>query len=464
MSWVEHHKRSERLASEAQVALFKDRKAEALELYAQAADAEDKALADLDRSKVRTVGISAVSAASLHYKAGDLERAGEVAAEWLRWPALPDFAKNQLRSLQQSIPKDPHHQHQEPKQEITIREDAPKVLFDAYLMVDWSARQEPATGSDSIWFALLERNDPPRPSLKAVLRNPPTRSDARECLGEALGDLKRRGKRVLVGFDFPFGYPQGTARALGLQSGRQAWLNLWRKLDGLVSDEPDNSNNRFSVADQLNQRVPTDGPFWGRPPDGNKYDPLEHLGRKRPSYSDDLPEKRLCEKRVSKAQPVWKLFGRGSVGSQTLTGLPVLQALRTDERIEGDCRIWPFETGLTSPDEGSIVFAEIYPSLLAHKFTPLVKDASQVLAMALHFAELDEERVLADAFEGDPELAHEERTHIECEEGWILGVTGKVPKQPPPPPQLPPMTLENDPASNSASLRFSNLKMVDVEQ
>ena len=441
MSWVEHHKRSERLASDAQVALFKDRKADALKLYAQAADAEDKALADLDRSKVRTVGISAVSAASLYYKAGDLERAGEVAAEWLRWPALPDFAKNQLRSLQQSIP-----------------------LFDAYLMVDWSARQKRATGPDSIWFALLERTGPSRPSLKAVLRNPATRSEARECLGEALGDLKRRGKRVLVGFDFPFGYPQGTALALGLRSGRQAWVNLWRELDGLVCDGPDNSNNRFSVADQLNQRIRGDGPFWNRPKKGSKYNLLENLEPSRPSYSDDLPEKRLCEKRVPKAQPVWKLLGAGSVGSQTLTGLPVLQALRTDERIEGDCRIWPFETGLTSPDEGSIVFAEIYPSLLGHEFTPLVKDASQVLAMALHFAELDEERALAKAFEGDPKLTREERTHIECEEGWILGVTGKVPKQRPPPPQLPPMTLENDPASNSASLRFSNLKMVDVEQ
>ena len=106
MSWVEHHKRSERLASDAQVALFKDRRTEALELYAQAADAEDKALADLDRSKVRTVGISAVSAASLYYKAGDLERAWKIADEWLRWPTLPDFAKDQLRNLQRSIPKD----------------------------------------------------------------------------------------------------------------------------------------------------------------------------------------------------------------------------------------------------------------------------------------------------------------------------------------------------------------------
>ena len=154
------------------------------------------------------------------------------------------------------------------------------------------------------------------------------------------------------------------------------------------------------------------------------------------------------------------MWGGGSVGSQTLTGLPLLQALRTDERIEGDCRISPFETGLTSPDEGSIVFAEIYPSLLAHEFTPFIKDASQVLAIALHFAELDEERALAKAFEGDPELTHEERKHIECEEGWILGITSKKPEQLGP--QLPPMTLAHDPASSSASLRISALKTVDV--
>ena len=103
MSWVEHHKRSERLASEAQMALRQGRETEALKLYAQAADAEDKALADLDRSKIRTTGISAVSAASLYYKAAKLERAKEIATDWLRWPTLPDFAKDQLRSLLPSI-------------------------------------------------------------------------------------------------------------------------------------------------------------------------------------------------------------------------------------------------------------------------------------------------------------------------------------------------------------------------
>lgn len=289
---------------------------------------------------------------------------------------------------------------------------------------------------DSIWFALLERTCLPRPSLQAVLQNPATRHCARTRLGEALADLKKSDKRVLVGFDFPFGYPHGTACALGLPSGWPAWREMWRELHRLICDGPDNSNNRFCVANQLNQRVPADGPFWGKPNDA-----LDHLGRKCPPYSDDLPEERLCEKRVPKAKPVWQLYGAGSVGSQTLTGLPVLLALRTDERLEGCGRIWPFETGLKSPDEGSIVFAEIYPSLLGHEFTPFIKDASQVLAVALHFAALDEEGALGKAFEGDPELTCEEREHIEREEGWILGITGNHPK--PLRRELPPMVLEH---------------------
>ena len=325
-------------------------------------------------------------------------------------------------------------------------------MFDAYLMVDWSASQKRKTGPDSIWFALLERTCLPRSSLQAVLQNPATRRCACTRLGEALADLKKRGKRVLVGFDFPFGYPHGTASALGLQNGRTAWREMWCEIDGLVRDGPDNSNNRFCVADQLNQRVPADGPFWGKP-NGSKYDTLEHLGRKCPPYSDDLPEKRLCEKRVPKAKPVWQLYGAGSVGSQTLTGLPVLLALRTDERLEGCGRIWPFETGLKSPDEDSIVFAEIYPSLLEHEFTPLIKDASQVLAIALHFAALDEEGAFGKAFEGDPKLMCEERKHIECEEGWILGITGNYPK--PLPRELPPMVLEHHAKVGCINTHFS---------
>lgn len=103
MSWIEHHQASEQLAAEAQAALREDRQAEALALYARAADAEHEALTDLDASKTRTSGITAVSAASLYYKAGELERAERVAGHWVGVDYLPSFAKEQLRGLLQSI-------------------------------------------------------------------------------------------------------------------------------------------------------------------------------------------------------------------------------------------------------------------------------------------------------------------------------------------------------------------------
>ena len=102
MSWIEHHGNSERLASQAQIAAQEGRRDEAQALYARAADAEENAIANLDRSKVRTLGISAVSAVSLHYKANQLTRAEAAAIRWLGIDTLPAFARDQLRLLLQS--------------------------------------------------------------------------------------------------------------------------------------------------------------------------------------------------------------------------------------------------------------------------------------------------------------------------------------------------------------------------
>ena len=103
MSWIEYHENSERLASQAQVAAREGRRDKAQALYARAADAEENAIAALDPSKVRTLGISAVSAVSLHYKANQLARAEAVALRCLRFDGLPVFARDQLRLLLQSI-------------------------------------------------------------------------------------------------------------------------------------------------------------------------------------------------------------------------------------------------------------------------------------------------------------------------------------------------------------------------
>ena len=296
------------------------------------------------------------------------------------------------------------------------------TLFDAYLMVDWSAAARPKEREGSIWIALVVRT--PRGPRLRVLENPPTRQQAHRRLGDLLADLLAEGRRVLAGFDFPFGYPEGTACALGLKD--PPWRALWKHLATEVADGADNANNRFEVANQMNMRMPgTKGPFWGHPPG---HGPFRHLGPKRPQAHEAWPaEKRACERRVPTAQPVWKLFGRGSVGGQALTGIPVLDSLRHDRRLVESCRVWPFETGLrplAGDDTGRrVVLAEIYPSLV--RPDPArggVKDALQVQAIAGHLARLDEDGALAALFAGAPELGDGERRHVEQEEGWILGV------------------------------------------
>ena len=115
MSRVENHEVSARLAAEAEAALHDGRKDEAACLYTKAAEAEDKAVADLDPSSKRTFGITTVSAVSLRFKAARyacddatranrFARAEEAAQAWLDHRGLPAFAEDQLRSLLLSIP------------------------------------------------------------------------------------------------------------------------------------------------------------------------------------------------------------------------------------------------------------------------------------------------------------------------------------------------------------------------
>ena len=103
MSWLEYHQVSERLASEAQSASRHGQYDQARDLYSRAAEAERQALSDLDPAKTRTFAITAVSAASLYYKAGLLERAADLAQRHLEIDSLPEFAKEQLTSLLKSI-------------------------------------------------------------------------------------------------------------------------------------------------------------------------------------------------------------------------------------------------------------------------------------------------------------------------------------------------------------------------
>lgn len=103
MTWVELHTESERLAIEAQLALRARSTGQAIDLYGQAAEAERRALDQIDVSKVRTRGVTAVSAVALWFKAGEYEHAEQLAHLMLADSHMPDFAREDLRDLVQAI-------------------------------------------------------------------------------------------------------------------------------------------------------------------------------------------------------------------------------------------------------------------------------------------------------------------------------------------------------------------------
>ena len=292
-------------------------------------------------------------------------------------------------------------------------------LFDAFVMVDWSAASKPSTGGDSIWIGVMKRDV--RFRLAYSAHNPATRAEAEKLINATLDDLAKRSERVLLGFDFPLGFPVGTSAALKLKAD-PPWTALHAFLAREIKDKPDNANNRFQVASMMN-RVISGGPFpfWGCPP----KDALTTLATKksRAHGEGDLPEFRAAERAAKGASPVWKLYTAGNVGSQTLMGIPVVARIR---KARANFRIWPFETSwkaLTTDDLSGIagVIAEIYPSLLPIKPQAREpKDAAQVRALCEHFAALDEASKLGAAF-GPQKGVSADAQAVEREEGWVLG-------------------------------------------
>ena len=272
--------------------------------------------------------------------------------------------------------------------------------FDTIAIVDWSARSAPSPAKptkDAIFIAVSRA-----PERAPDIRYHRTRQDATEALIALMEEELRLGRRVLAGFDFPFGYPTGFARAV---TGSDNTFALWTDLAARISDHPDNANNRFEVAHDLNRLFPGLGPFWGCPPAAATPD-LPERGSLR--HGHGLPDRRAVERRLPRAQSCWKLYTTGSVGSQVLLGLPRLHQLRM--RFGSALSVSPFQ----APDT-PIVLAEIYPSLLADLVTAErrageILDAAQVRVLAEAFHRLPAAKLTAMLQEGDRE------------EGWIVGL------------------------------------------
>src|SRR5207249_911251 len=127
------------------------------------------------------------------------------------------------------------------------------------------------------------------------------------------------------------------------------WRATWDFLSSRIEDAPNNKNNRFAVASEINSHLACHA-YWGRPAQqaledlSCRMDVVRYLADETPT---GLPEWREAERALHAQhrhpQPVWKLLGAGAVGSQALVGIPVVAALRDDPELAAVSRVWPFE-------------------------------------------------------------------------------------------------------------------------
>jgi hypothetical protein len=283
-------------------------------------------------------------------------------------------------------------------------------IFDTVAVVDWSAAASPGPARpspDRCWVAWQERAGPVE---VAYFRTRHT------CLAH-IGNLARRTRgAMLCAFDFPFGYPAGS----GLGGGRAAG----RLLSHSLQLEENDGNNRFHVAAMLNRtRFTLPGPFWGRPA-GHDYQDLTTT--KPPFHHTGFREWRLVEAQLKqhghRIMNVWQLLGRGSVGSQTITGLTSLYRFSELKSVKNRIRFWPFETGWNEDLRG-IILAEVWPSLSPHHaIDHPIKDARQVIACCTWLGRSNSNGQIARLLARPTTITPAEQRRAATEEGWIIGV------------------------------------------
>ena len=308
-------------------------------------------------------------------------------------------------------------------------------LFGSYIMTDWSGgNSRKRNRKDCIWIAYGSRTDN-GPKTKS----PSSRTEAVEFIRPLLEDALNNDQRVLVCFDFAYGYPENFSTALraSTELTGKGWEIVWRHLHDKVHDDigrgrqATNRSNRFEVADELNAlMMPCDaaGPFWSAYPPRT----YPHIPQQQPSQPFTTKQGlfvrplRRADECVDSKTP-FCTYVTGSVGSQTLTGIPRLYDLRADSRFTTASAIWPFETGWAADSgwlgkEIGILHAEIYPSVRP-PLPDQIRDRGQVCSMWEWARGLDQKDVLWRQFSLPVgiEAGSKEDKAIRSEEGWILG-------------------------------------------
>lgn len=291
--------------------------------------------------------------------------------------------------------------------------------FDTIAIVDWSAgKRTPVRPSkDAIWIGVVRSGE----EQKLVYCR--SRIEAEAWLIDLIEAEAQAARRVLIGFDFPFGYPRGFVRHV---IGSDDPLQFWDWLEARITDTEAGENNRFDVASEINRMFDGPGPFWGKPTEDGWPDvPYRKAGI---SY-DICAERRACDLAAKASSSCFQLFFNPTVGSQALMGLPMLARLRRRAGVS----VWPFQDW----SEAQTVLAEIWPGLIEPAVKEVqgdeIRDAAQVRLLARALAGLMPERLNALLKIAGPEAR---------DEAWILGTghadeliaaaRGQVALEPPP--------------------------------
>jgi hypothetical protein len=239
---------------------------------------------------------------------------------------------------------------------------------------------------------------------------------------------------VLIGWDFNLGYPAGFAEVIAGMRGTGSpqevpWHAVWRELFELLTDTEDNCNNRFEVAGFLNQRIGSQL-FWGTP----KGRTIPYLNSRSPVFpvhaaGKTVARRRLVEQSLSGTQEAWKLLGVGSVGSQAITGIPVVYALRNAPELSAHSKVWPYETTFADQiTSASFVHVEIWPGVVKQAVVARlereperVRDEVQVLEVCHWLSSVQSAGGLTDLLSAPKRLSGTDILQCCNYEGWVLG-------------------------------------------
>ncbi len=171
----------------------------------------------------------------------------------------------------------------------------------------------------------------------------------REEVAEWLIGMARETPRMVVGFDFCFGFPEWFVRGEhGCRTGPEFWEVVTRE-----------------HGERWLERGHGDARFWGKPGKRPAEFSGENLHRMMRATDIDckliahIPEEeRVARVRGITPKSVFQIGGSGSVGTASLRGMPVLLRLR-----EAGFGVWPFDEPRLDGEGARPLVVEMYSRL-----------------------------------------------------------------------------------------------------